>query len=869
MADEEIEFYQDLKNIFLGANVEGQSGYINLMRIKSKYLEKILQILKDDIEEKTQEFPEFRRELFEKLHTFFKTYFSESGSIYFSYTPLKSKIYERVYTNNQDVILFWKTSMLYYVKTDNLWRSISFDYDIDGTQYTIKFDASEIEGKRSNEKRMLIFKLGTVKENTIIFKPLYSEHGKETNHAEIIKELKNHGIDLKDDQLDELFKIFGKQNEIDFFINKDANRFLKEQFDLWIKNYLFDDESDYSEKRLRQLKTLKNIAYKVIDFVSQFEDELVKIWNKPKFVLNSNYVITLDRTANKNGGMEIINRIINHEGINGQIKEWQELGIIDHNFRKEEIVQRGPIESLNPKYKFLPIDTKYFKNLELDILSLFDNLDLELDGWLIHSENYQALNTILPKFKEKVQTIYIDPPFNLDSSDQFLYRTNYKDANWATLLENRLRLAKEWLNEKGSIFVRCDYNGNWIVRPLMNDIFGYEDFRNEIVINRKRQSIGTPNKFEVESENLFLFSKTDKYFRRDLYKPRSLINIKWSGFLKQEKRNPPERTFFGKVLYPPKGQHFSLIQEKVDKLLKEHYLRLKCKECNAIYYYDENVSKENFINEIIKSKDKFKYMDITNNSKVFGIKVLDKCFSCGNDDWKVEYLTSEEEKITDNWKDVASYEDTFGFTTQNSEALLKRVIESTSNEGDLVIDFFLGSGTTTAVAHKLGKKWIGIEMGEHFYTVVLPRMKKVLAYDKSGISKEKDVKEKYNENNAGGFFKYYDLEQYEQTLRRCHYTRSEPFFDLDDKSIYEQYVFLKDPKLLDAMELDYKNNKISIKFDEIYPNIDIAETLSNLKGKWIKRITKDSVILVDDNNNEEEIKYYNMDFKNIKPLIWW
>ena len=136
---------------------------------------------------------------------------------------------------------------------------------------------------------------------------------------------------------------------------------------------------------------------------------------------------------------------------------------------------------LNPKYKCLPIDTKYFKDLELEILGLFDDLDKSLDGWLIKSENYQALNTILPKFKEKVQTIYIDPPFNLDSSDQFLYRTNYKDANWATLLENRLRIAKDWMNERGSIFIRCDYNGNWIVRCLMDEIFGRENFRNEIV----------------------------------------------------------------------------------------------------------------------------------------------------------------------------------------------------------------------------------------------------------------------------------------------------------------------------------------------------------------------------------------------------
>ncbi|MGC8580673.1 MAG: DUF559 domain-containing protein, partial [bacterium] len=155
---------------------------------------------------------------------------------------------------------------------------------------------------------------------------------------------------------------------------------------------------------------------------------------------------------------------------------------------KSWIEKNTPSASQTPllikgEFKHLPIDTKYFKDLELEILSLFDNLDKQLDGWLIKSENYQALNTILPKFKEKVQTIYIDPPFNLDSSDQFLYRTNYKDANWATLLENRLRLAKKWLNEKGSIFVRCDYNGNWIVRPIMDNIFD-NNYKNEIILSK-------------------------------------------------------------------------------------------------------------------------------------------------------------------------------------------------------------------------------------------------------------------------------------------------------------------------------------------------------------------------------------------------
>jgi hypothetical protein len=91
------------------------------------------------------------------------------------------------------------------------------------------------------------------------------------------------------------------------------------------------------------------------------------------------------------------------------------------------------------------------------------------------------------------------------------------------------------------------------------------------------------------------------------------------------------------------------------------------------------------------------------------------------------------------------------------------------------MDFFLGSGTTVAVAHKLGRKWLGVEMGEHFYTVVLPRMKRVLFYDKSGISKEKDVRERYNEQSAGGFFKYYELEQFEDALRRTRYAEDDLF----------------------------------------------------------------------------------------------
>ena len=831
MEKNEQMFYDKLKDIFIGAKIEGTSGFVNLMKIKSSYFDIVFKELKKEIDEKLKEFPDFKEEMYDKLNTFFSTYFSQSGSIYFTYTPLKSKIYDKIYTDQDDVILFWKTRMLYYVKTDKIWNNLTVEYDKDGVKYKINFDVSKLEHKSANEKREVIYQLNNIRNNEISFYVLYSERGRKTDLEEIRKELNKNKIYLDEGDLDKIFKIFERQNDVDYFINKDAKSFLREQFALWLKNYIFDDESDFSEKRLKELKFLKDTSYKIIDFVSQFENELVKIWNKPKFVLNSNYVISLDRIVNKNGGMEIIKKILNHEKINDQINEWNELGIIDDNFKKEEILQMDSTESLNPKYKFLPIDTRYFKDLELDILSLFDNLDKELDGWLIHSENYQALNTILPKFKDKVQTIYIDPPFNKEQDADYFYSVKYKDATWATMLENRIRLGRELLNERGSIFVRCDYNGNWLVRPLMNEIFGEENFRNEIVVRRGYVPKGAfTGKYPAGNDSLFFYSKSEDI----LFIPakikikeeeRKWISLDMPGELKEIEKS--KRIFLGKTLYPPKGQHWGLSQEKISEYEKLGWIRI-----------NENR----------------KYIDAEGNL-IIGMP---------------EYLKEPELQLNTLWIDIKGYEthNTF-FPTENSEILLKRVIESTSNEGDLTLDFFLGSGTTTAVAHKLKRRWMGIEMGEHFYTVVLPRMKKVLAYDSSGISKEQDVKEKYNENNAGGFFKYYDLEQYEQTLRRCHYIPSEPFFDLDDKSIYGQYVFLKDPKLLDAMELDYKNNKISIKFQEIYPNIDIAETLSNLKGKWIKKIAKNSVILVDNNGDEEEIKYDSVDFKTVKPLIWW
>ena len=840
----EQKFYKALQDVFIGAKIEGTGGFINLMRIKSNYYRKIEDILKKDIESALKSHPKFRDELFDKLYSFFSRYFTESGSIYFNSTPFHNNIYEKVYTDDKDVILFWKTQMLYYIKTDRIFKSMPIEFD----NYKFYFDATTIETKKANEKRSLIYELKEVKEDKIIvFNVYYSEKGRVTQTEDILKDLKKKNINIDEETLERAFRIFEKQSEVDFFINKNAKAFLQEQFKLWSYQYFWEGAKEWNADRVNELQILKDIAFKIIDFISQFEDELVKIWNKPKFVKNSNYVITLDKINN----LELIEKIFNHPNINEQIKEWQELRIVDDAFKTKDVFENDIYgKKLTKKYEHLPIDTKYFKDLEFEILSHFEDLDNSLDGWLIKSENYQALNTILPKFKEKVQTIYIDPPFNLGKNADYFYNVNYKDASWLTLLENRYQLAKDILARSGSIFTRCDDNGNMFVRLLMNYIFGEDNFRNEIII-RKTSSLSKReiNNLERETETLYHFCKVNKLMLfNQLMEDRK--KVEWVEMQEKPNRGQTGKPIIieGQVFRPREGWCWARGNEVANDMYKKGRLKIE-------------------------------------NGKL--LILLDK---------KI---------IGSNWTDITGYTSYWHFNTENSEKMLKRVIELTSNKSDLVLDYFVGIGSSIAVAHKLSRKWIGIDMGDQFYRYetdkgpsgILVRMKEVLAaqgnHEPCGISKDTNWQ-------GGGFFKYYELEQYEETLANTVYENHDLFI-IGNKSPYEQYVFMKDEKMLRALEVDYENKKVNVDLSKIYPpvsplnkggiqgGIDIAETLSNLTGKWIKKITprqtsSDTPLQEGNNtplsplregNYEVEfedgsvINTKDLDYTKIKQLIWW
>lgn len=850
------KFFEVLRNIFVGAKIEGNSGYVNLMKIKSKYYNEFKEQLHIDIDAKLKEVGQnFEEELYNKLFTFFKKYFSESGSIYFSYTPLQEKVYERIYRDDKDVMLFWKTHMLYYVKTEQLFKNM----EVEDEDIIYLFDVSDLQHKKNNEKKELVYefvKAEHTDKRRVSFSVKYSANGSKTKTEEILKKIKKEkafgSLTLK--QIEKAFGIFKRQSEIDYFINKNAKQFLREQFSFWIKGYLVDDETLFESARLKQFKALQNIAFNIIDLVSQFEDELVKVWNKPKFAHSSNYVITLDKIAERD--FSLLEKTIKHKKIDEQIKEWQVLTVVSDKFKIEDIFETDLHgKKLKSHWQYLPIDTKHFKDLEFDILSLFDDLDNQLDGFLINSENYQALNTIKGKFSSKVQTVYIDPPFNLGTNPDYEYLVNYKDSSWLSILENRVSVSKQLLKNECVYYVRCDANGNMLVRLLLDNLFGSNTFRNDLIVQRGRNQVGSPNKLETISDTLFLYSLSDKPLNKIQVK-RSIADIKWTGFTLGGDRNPPERNFIGKTIFPLKGQHFTLIQPKVDKLLNEKYLRLRCKKCSGLHFQaNDNADLANYMK---KKENRFKFYDITNETDFVGLSELKKCNFCGEkEDFAVQYLGSEDKFVNSLWIDIAGYANTTGFTTENAEELISRAIQVGSIVDGYILDYFLGSGTTTATAHKLRKKYIGIEQGSQYYEYALPRMKKVLAGIQEGISKE------LKQFKGGGFFKYFALEQYEEALTRIKY---EDKGTLPSQDIYHQYLFLKDLKLADdVVKLDEKSKSIKVDLTKLHPAIDIPETLSHLTGKFIKQIKKNEVVFTDGTS----IDLTNIDYKIVKPLIWW
>ncbi len=257
----EQRFLDALESLFTGAQVDGQSGFINLMRLKRRYFQSLRPQLLAAIDQRARPQTAAREELFDKLYTFFGRYFCESGSIYFRHLPAFAQTYQQVYADGQDVALSWKTQDLYYVKSDTLIRSMPITLEHPtrpDKNLRFYFDASQLQHKQNNEKREILFQFQQTKQSAdgpVLHLEVHSsQKGRKTNIESILKQARKAQprIRLSEEQLQKACRIFRRQTEADFFIHKDARGFLREQFDLWMYQYLFRQETIFQEKRLQR-----------------------------------------------------------------------------------------------------------------------------------------------------------------------------------------------------------------------------------------------------------------------------------------------------------------------------------------------------------------------------------------------------------------------------------------------------------------------------------------------------------------------------------------------------------------------------------------------------------------------------------------
>ncbi|GAA7135667.1 adenine-specific DNA methyltransferase [Helicobacter pylori] len=750
MKTNEAQFYEVLENLFIGVKVEDKqenlldptprvlkNGMVNLMKAKSKYYQSKKQELEKLINLKCQDNNDLKEELFDKLYSFFKRYLSANGGIYFNDTPL----YDSLYTKSgyekcslkKDTALFYKTKDLYYVKSETNYKDFCFELE----NIIFNFDTSSLESKKNNEKIDLVFTLKDTdtKTNTLNFSVTLSSKGNQTKTNEILKDCFNQGVKLDEEIFKKALVKFKKQGSMDYFIHKNALGFLKEQLDLYLFEYLFKEMTAFDAKRLNEINTIKEVALKVILLVSEFENELCKIWNKPRFVLNSHFIVSLDQLKAKNYDL---NKITNHKNYPKQVKEWQDLNLkTTDNLLENE---------------FLPLDTLYFKDLEEEIKNLFN--EDEINGTLIKSENYQALNSLKNRYKETIDCIYIDPPFNTGSD--FAYIDKFQDSTWLSLMHNRLELAYDFLSPQGSFYLHLDNNANYLGRMLLNDIFGKENFRNEIIWYYPNKMANSGNSFAKNTETILNYSKSEEYIFYRQKEPRSepVLLSKREG---RDGKNMRARDENGKVIY--------------------------------------ELSHERYVDTL----------------------------------WNIPIIGSTSTERVKNNENL----------TQKPEKLLERIIQASSDENSIVLDFFAGSGTTCAVAHKLKRKYIGIEMGEHFESVILPRLKKVIGGFKSGAAKG---------FNGGGVIKVYALESYEEILRKIKYEDNDKPLAYD-----EQYSDL----------VECKNESYTLNVEALEKmGVDIKETLENLWGLEVE-FFNEKVVKFKGNDKEVEI------LKALKEALIW
>lgn len=370
----------------------------------------------------------------------------------------------------------------------------------------------------------------------------------------------------------------------------------------------------------------------------------------------------------------------------------------------------------------------------------------EDDNLIIKGNNLLALASLLKRYEGKVKCIYIDPPYNT-GNDSFNYNDNFNHSTWLTFMKNRLELARKLLRDDGVIFVQCDDNEQAYLKVLMDEIFGKENFVNcsAVVTNRGGRDYGGIAKTH---EYLLIYSKkinVELYQIKDLNKKFQYVDEN-GGFNLMELRNRNIRfnknnrpnLYYPFYINPNNSDENDLYEISLSK--KENFIELyplESQGVNTVWRWGKEKA-EKYLNTEIKGKKKQNggFMIVQKNRLITKRQ---------RSVWDEKEFVNE--RGTEHIKQMLGM---YSFSYPKSEFLIQRILELSTDKNDIVLDFHLGSGTTAAVAHKMGRRYIGIEQMDYIKDITVERLKKVIEGEQGGISKAVNWQ-------GGGSFVYCEL----------------------------------------------------------------------------------------------------------------
>ncbi|WP_120833155.1 site-specific DNA-methyltransferase [Helicobacter pylori] len=369
-------------------------------------------------------------------------------------------------------------------------------------------------------------------------------------------------------------------------------------------------------------------------------------------------------------------------------------------------------------------------------------------NYLIKGNNLIALHSLKKKFAKQVKCIYIDPPYNT-GNDSFNYNDNFNHSSWLVFMKNRLEAAREFLSDDGVIFVQCDDNEQAYLKVLMDEIFGRENFIACFVWEKTSNSL---SRIRIKTEYILCYEKTKfgLIFNGDMAEEGQDFPILNEVNVKRTLQFPPNsiyfKTFKG-VIKPTKFNKMELIDDlKIVNKTNSNMVRINAKFKWTQDKLDDEVKEGTTF--VIKSDE-------------FSMRYIRK----GDREVKASNVFNAECGVTTNIKATSEIKVLFAnsntdlFSTPKPEALISRILEISTNENDLVLDFFAGSGTTCAVAHKMKRRYIGIEQMDYIETITKERLKKVIEGEQGGISKKCGFK-------GGGSFVYAELKEVNLEIKK-------------------------------------------------------------------------------------------------------